>query len=90
MDRIKNASQESKGKLISRLALGRQPKTYQDSEIVVSVGAKKLIRKMWPRVWVVTINDQSFYRVDARQTGTNGKQETFKFFPRVRLFRGRG
>ena len=39
---------------------------------------KKLIRKTWPKVRVVTINKQAFYRVDARRTGTGGRQETFK------------
>ena len=27
---------------------------------------------------MVTISGQTFYRVDARRTGTNGRQETFK------------
>ena len=39
---------------------------------------KKLIRKTWPKVRVVTIKEQTFYRVDARRTGTGGRQETFK------------
>ena len=39
---------------------------------------KKLIRKTWPKIRVVTIKDQTFYRVDARRTGTSGRQETFK------------
>lgn len=38
----------------------------------------KLIRKTWPKVRVVTIDGQTFYRVDDRRTGTNGRQETFK------------
>ena len=39
---------------------------------------KKLSRETWPKVRVVTINEQAFYRVDARRTDTDGKQETFK------------
>ena len=38
----------------------------------------KLIRKTWPRVRLVRISGQTFYRVDARRTGTDGKQESFK------------
>jgi len=37
-----------------------------------------LIRKTWPKIRIVTIKGEKFYRVDARKTGTNGKQETFK------------
>ena len=40
---------------------------------------KKLIRKTWPKIRLVTIKGGKFYRVDARRVGTNGKQETFKF-----------
>lgn len=40
---------------------------------------KKLIRKTWPKIRVVTIKEQTFFRVDARRTGTGGRQETFKF-----------
>lgn len=39
---------------------------------------KKLLRKTWPKVRLVTINEQTFYRVDARKKGTDGRQETFK------------
>jgi integrase len=39
---------------------------------------KPLIRKTWPKIRRVTIKGQRFYRVDARKTGTNGRQETFK------------
>ena len=39
---------------------------------------KRLIRKTWPKVRLVTIKAQTFYRVDARRTGTSGRQETFK------------
>ena len=39
---------------------------------------KTLIRKTWPKIRRVTIKGEGFYRVDARRTGTNGKQETFK------------
>ena len=39
---------------------------------------KKLIRKTWPRVRLVTIKGQMFYRVDARRKDTDGRQETFK------------
>ncbi len=39
---------------------------------------KKLIRKTWPKIRMVTIKEQTFYRVDARRTGTDGRQETFK------------
>lgn len=39
---------------------------------------KKLIRKTWPKVRPVTIKGVVFYRVDARRTGTDGRQETFK------------
>jgi integrase len=38
----------------------------------------KLIRKTWPKIRVVSIKGQAFYRVDARKTGTNGRQESFK------------
>jgi integrase len=38
----------------------------------------KLIRKTWPKVRVVQIKGQTFYRVDARRTGTSGRQESFK------------
>lgn len=39
---------------------------------------KKLVRKTWPKVRLVTIKGEAFYRVDARRTGTDGRQETFK------------
>ncbi len=39
---------------------------------------KALIRKSWPKIRVVETKGQVFYRVDARRTGTNGKQESFK------------
>lgn len=39
---------------------------------------KTLIRKTWPKIRLVTIKSEKFYRVDARRTGTNGRQETFK------------
>ena len=39
---------------------------------------KKQIRKTWPKIRLVIIKGQKFYRVDARRVGTNGKQETFK------------
>ena len=39
---------------------------------------KALIRKTWPKIRVVEIKGQVFYRVDARRTGTSGRQESFK------------
>jgi integrase len=39
---------------------------------------KKLIRKTWPKIRHVVIKGEPFFRVDARKTGTDGKQETFK------------
>jgi integrase len=37
-----------------------------------------LIRKTWPKIRIVKIKGQKFYRVDARRAGTHGKQESFK------------
>src|SRR5262245_36809324 len=53
----------------------RLPKTDHSLPLTMQ---KTLIRKTWPRVRLVTINSERFYRVDARQRGTNGRQETFK------------
>lgn len=39
---------------------------------------KKLIRKTWPKIRLVKIKSDTFYRVDARRVGTSGKQESFK------------
>ena len=39
---------------------------------------KTLVRKTWPKIRIVSIKGEKFYRVDARKTGTNGRQETFK------------
>lgn len=38
----------------------------------------ELIRKTFPRIRSKIIGGELFYQVDARKTGTNGKQETFK------------
>jgi hypothetical protein len=51
------------------------PKT--DLSVIV-VGVKTLIRKTWPKIRHVVIKGAPFFRVDARRTGTAGKQETFK------------
>ena len=37
--------------------------------------SKTLIRKAWPRIRIVTDADGSYYQVDARRKGTNGKQK---------------
>jgi len=38
----------------------------------------KTLREEWPRIRSLVIKGDSFYRVDARKNGTNGRQETFK------------
>ena len=38
---------------------------------------KELVRTTWPKIRVVEIKGQKFFQVDARKTGTNGKQESF-------------
>jgi hypothetical protein len=38
---------------------------------------KLLIRKTFPKIRVVTRKGGTFYQVDARRTGTNGKQEHY-------------
>lgn len=37
--------------------------------------SKTLIRKTWPKIRIVTDADGSYYQVDARRKGTNGKQK---------------
>jgi len=37
-----------------------------------------LIRKSWPKIRVVVVKGESFYQVDARRKGTNGKREHFQ------------
>ena len=39
---------------------------------------KKPVRKTWPKVRVVAITERTFYRIDARRTGTCRRQEAFE------------
>ena len=38
---------------------------------------KRVVRKTWPKIRVVIVKGETFYQVDARRKGTNGKRETF-------------
>ena len=52
--------------------------TYQKLTTMLGVVDEKMISKTWPKIRQVIIKGQAFYRVDARRTGTNGKQQNFK------------
>ena len=38
---------------------------------------QNLLRKKFPKVRIVSVKGETFYQVDARRTGTNGKRETY-------------